>query len=254
MKRSVAISLVDHTSLNASDDDAAVTQLLEGAASTWPEIPYAVCVFPQFVKTCRDVQDRNPRARAVRVATVVNFPLGRDGIEKAQADAAAAIREGADELDLVIDYELLKENAATGRKAATDLIRAVKSTCPRQAVLKVIIETGELKEAALIKEACEACYDGGADFIKTSTGKRPISATPEAVATVLEVIAANRSRRPMGLKIAGGVRAAADVDSYEKLVCEKMGQDWIGPGSLRFGSSSLLNALRVGGQGDPQQY
>jgi len=120
--------------------------------------------------------------------------------------------------------------------------RACKETCSRAGVLlKVIIESGELKEEALIRRASEICIDAGADFIKTSTGKVAVNATPEAARIMLEVI---REKDPkVGFKAAGGVRDAKTAKAYMDLAGEILGDDWVTPSHFRFGASGLLGAL-----------
>ncbi|MFD0935794.1 deoxyribose-phosphate aldolase, partial [Methylobacterium trifolii] len=160
----------------------------------------AVCVWPQFVGHCGRALAGTP----VRIATVVNFPQGGEDVERVLDDTREAIRDGAHEIDLVLPYRaLLRGDAATAR----GMVEAVRDLCPKTC-LKVILETGELADPETIRTAGRLALEAGADFVKTSTGKSPVSATPEAAAVMLETIsAAGRG----GLKVSGGLRTLADA-------------------------------------------
>jgi deoxyribose-phosphate aldolase len=123
-----------------------------------------------------------------------------------------------------------------------ELVKRCKEVCAKEGVLlKVIIESGELKEEVLIRRASEICIDAGADFIKTSTGKVPVNATPEVARTMLEVIA--EKDPSVGFKAAGGVRDARSAKAYMDLAGEILGEEWVCAAHFRFGASSLLNSL-----------
>merc|ERR1719264_743358 len=144
--------------------------------------------------------------RSLKICTVVNFPSGQEATEKVVQDTKAAVQDGADEVDVVINYKLLKENKQEGCKAAEELVKAVRAECPLgQVALKVIIESGELDTEELIVAASEAAIAGGCDFVKTSTGKVKVNATPEAAKIMLEACAAHKKRR-IGFKAARGVK------------------------------------------------
>ena len=126
-------------------------------------------------------------------------------------------------------------------------------------LLKVIIETGELKEEALIKKASQICIEAGADFIKTSTGKVPVNATPEYARMMLEVIRDMGVAETVGFKPAGGVRTAEDAAAYLAMADEILGDNWVDARHYRFGASSLLtnllNTLEVSDEvADPTAY
>jgi deoxyribose-phosphate aldolase len=120
------------------------------------------------------------------------------------------------------------------------MVEAVRAACP-QACLKVILETGELKDSALIRRASELAIAGGADFIKTSTGKVAVNATLEAADIMLQAI--RDSRKRVGFKPAGGIGSVADADLYLRLAETIMGPNWIMPSTFRFGASSLLDDI-----------
>ena len=193
----------------------------------------AVCVWPQFVELCA----RRLFGTGVRVATVANFPAGTDPPDQVAAVAAAAISAGAHEIDVVLPYAAW---LAGDVERAAELLRVVREEAGDH-VLKVIIETGELPDRATIDRATHFVIANGADFVKTSTGKTPVSATPEAAEIVLEAIA--MSDRPVGFKASGGIRTVADARTYLDLADSIMGADWVSPATFRFGASSLVVEL-----------
>jgi len=201
----------------------------------------------------KDQPERYPRA--LRVCTVVNFPGGQEPVEKVVEDTKKAVADGADEIDVVIDYRLMKEDESQGVKAAQALVAAVRQVCPEgQVILKVIIESGELASESLIAAASRAAIAGGCDFVKTSTGKVKVNATLEAAKVMLEVVAAHRDAHPgarrVGFKAAGGVRDAAQARKYMELTAgillgNAQRHADVDSTMLRFGASSLLPSLRV---------
>ena len=231
-----ALTLMDLTSLNDDDSDAVIRQLC-GRANTPAGYPAAVCIYPAFIETAREALTEQGLAGKVKVATVTNFPHGEADVERAAAETRAAIAAGADEVDVVFPYRaLMSGDAEVGR----ELVEACKRECG-DAVLKVILETGELKEPGLISRAGMLAIEGGADFLKTSTGKVPVNATLEAAELLLTTIKA--SGRDVGFKAAGGVRTAEDATAYLQLAERVMGAEWITPAHFRFGASGLLGSL-----------
>lgn len=231
-----ALALMDLTSLNDDDNDTVIRELC-ARANTPVGHPAAVCVYPAFVQSARAALDEQGLAGKVKVATVTNFPHGEADIERAAAETRAAIAAGADEVDVVFPYRaLMAGDAEVGR----ELVEACKRECG-DAVLKVILETGELKEAGLIDRAGMLAIDGGADFLKTSTGKVAVNATLDAAKILLTAIKA--SGRDVGFKAAGGVRTAEDAAAYLQLAERVMGAEWITPAHFRFGASGLLGSL-----------
>jgi deoxyribose-phosphate aldolase len=227
-----AIAALDLTNLDDACDAAAVGDLCRRART--PHGPVAaVCLWPRFVTQARRELDGTP----IRIATVVNFPSGEEPLKYPLADTARALADGADEIDLVVPWRRL---AAGHPRAVTETVRAVKSACG-PATLKAILETGELKDPALVRRAADAALEGGADFLKTSTGKVAVNATPEAAEILLAAIRA--SGRDAGLKAAGGVRSTADAASYLALCDRIMGEGWATPAHFRLGASGVLTAL-----------
>ncbi|MDR7039817.1 deoxyribose-phosphate aldolase [Methylobacterium sp. BE186] len=195
----------------------------------------AVCVWPQFVGEAA----RALKATPVRVATVVNFPAGGEDVERAVEDAAEAIADGAHEIDLVLPYRAVLRGDA---QAARSLVEAVRDVC-HKTCLKVILETGALGEPERITEASHLAIEAGADFLKTSTGKIPVSATPKAAEAMLGAIRARAGGRRVGLKVSGGLRSVADAATYLVLADRVMGPGWAEPATFRLGASSLYGEL-----------
>jgi deoxyribose-phosphate aldolase len=231
-----ALNLMDLTTLNDDDTDAKVIALCKQAKSP-AGMTAAVCIYPRFIPIARKTL-REIGAEAVRIATVTNFPHGNDDIEIAVAETRAAVAYGADEVDVVFPYRAFM---AGNEQVGFDLVKACKQACGDKVLLKVIIETGELKDEKLIRRASEISIDAGADFIKTSTGKVPVNATLESARIMMEVIKAKNTR--VGFKPAGGVKDAAKAAEYLDLAASILGADWVSARTFRFGASSLLASL-----------
>ncbi|MGD8205555.1 deoxyribose-phosphate aldolase [Pantoea sp. FN0305] len=234
-----ALKLMDLTTLNDDDTDAKVIALCQQAKSPAGNTA-AICIYPRFIPIARKTL-REQGTPDIRIATVTNFPHGNDDIEIALAETRAAIAYGADEVDVVFPYRtLMAGDSETGFK----LVKACKEACAAASVLlKVIIETGELKEEALIRQASEIAIDAGADFIKTSTGKVPVNATPEVAKIMMEVIRDKGVQDRVGFKPAGGVRTAEDATLYLQLADDILDSGWADARHFRFGASSLLASL-----------
>jgi deoxyribose-phosphate aldolase len=230
-----ALPLLDLTDLGEAMTAADADRLCDRAVGPSGSVA-AVCLWPRFVARAKAKLARS----GVRVATVVNFPAGGDDAGAVVAETKDAIADGADEVDAVLPWRALRRGDAA---AAERLLRAVRKAVPRRRRLKVILETGELKDPALIGEACRLALAAGADFLKTSTGKTPVGATPEAVRIMLRAI--RGAGRPVGLKVAGGVRTLADAAAYLSLAGRMMGAGWVSPATFRFGASGLLDALEA---------
>ena len=177
-----ALKLMDLTTLNDDDTDAKVISLCHDAKSAVGNTA-AICIYPRFIPIAKKTL-REQGTPDVRIATVTNFPHGNDDIDIAVAETKAAVAYGADEVDVVFPYPAVM---AGNEEVGFELVKQCKAACG-DILLKVIIETGELKEEALIKKASEISIKAGADFIKTSTGKVPVNATPEYARMMLEVI------------------------------------------------------------------
>jgi deoxyribose-phosphate aldolase len=230
-----AIGLMDLTTLNDDDTEQKVIDLCHQAKSMAGDTA-AVCIYPQFIAIARKTlhaQDRNN----IQIATVTNFPHGNADLKRAVFETENAIALGADEVDVVFPYKALIEGDET---IGYELVKACKAACGN-ILLKVIIESGELKTPELISRASEISIYAGADFIKTSTGKVAVNATLEAARIMLQVI---KDKNPnVGFKAAGGVKDAETAKAYLDLAREILGDEWVTPAHFRFGASSLLNNL-----------
>lgn len=239
----LAITMVDLTALEGTDTPERVRALCAKARRPDPldsatPTPAAVCVYPDLVASAVAALAGSP----VRVASVATaFPSGRASLAVKLADVADAVTAGANEIDMVIDRgAFLSGNL----DKVFDEIVAVKAACG-DAHLKVILETGELATYDNIRRASWLAMLAGADFIKTSTGKASVNATPGSVLVMLEAVRdfAEQSGRVVGVKAAGGVRTTKDALRYLVLVNETAGSTWLSPDTFRFGASTLLNDL-----------
>ncbi|MGL9769463.1 MAG: deoxyribose-phosphate aldolase [Sodalis sp. (in: enterobacteria)] len=234
-----ALSLVDLTTLNDDDTDERVIALCRQAHTPYGNTA-AVCLYPRFIPIARKTLDAQG-STAIRIATVVNFPHGNECLSTALAEIHIAIAYGADEIDIVFPYRaLLAGNAYIGLKMVNEASEVCRA---RQVLLKVIIESGELRRPNLIRRASQLAILGGADFIKTSTGKVPVNATLESAGIILTTIVEEGTPERIGFKAAGGVCTAEDAAAYLALADEIMGESWVDTRHFRFGSSSLLGSL-----------
>jgi len=244
----LAIRMVDLTTLEGQDTPGKVRSLCAKAVRPDPSdagcpSAAAVCVYPDLVPVAKEALTGS----GVLVASVATaFPSGRAALEVRLADARAAVAAGADEVDMVIDRGAF----LSGRYLQVfDEIVAVREACERsdgsRAHLKVIFETGELATYDNVRRAAWLAMIAGADFIKTSTGKVQPAATLPVTLVMLEAVRDFRSAtgRMVGVKPAGGIRAAKDSIRYLVMVNEVAGPDWLDPAWFRFGASSLLNDL-----------
>jgi len=240
----IALACLDLTSLNDGDDAVAITTLCAKALGPAGP-PAALCVWPRFV-----AQARAALPAGIKVAAVANFPAGALDTAAAAAEARAIVDAGGDEVDLVLPWRALQQGDAAGPAA---LVAAVRAACAGRR-LKLIIESGELATPALITQACHIGLDAGVDFLKTSTGKTPHGATPEAARLMLQAIAAHPRGAAVGFKASGGIRTVADAAVYIGLAREILGAAALSPQRLRFGASGLLGdierVLAGGGAGN----
>jgi deoxyribose-phosphate aldolase len=228
-----ALRSLDLTDLTDTCTDQAIDTLCKKALD--PHGPVAaVCVWPQFVKRAQE----NLKGSSVRIATVVNFPAGGEDVGRVTDDTQEALSDGANEIDLVLPYNALRRGDIA---IAREMVEAVRDLVDGGRLLKVIMETGELKDASLIETASRLSIEAGADFIKTSTGKTPVSATQEAAEIMLNAIKA--SGRKVGLKPSGGIRTVEDAKLYLDLADRIMGQGWATPQTFRIGASSVYDTL-----------
>ncbi|MGH8129840.1 MAG: deoxyribose-phosphate aldolase [Steroidobacteraceae bacterium] len=230
------LAALDLTSLGEDETPADIEALCEKAAAAETH-PAAICMYPEHIVTARRALDRFGAPR-VAVAAVVNFPDGANDPDRALRETRRALAAGADEIDIVFAWR-----AYTGgdRESGPSILQQCKEICGPK-LLKAIIETGELRDPLLIREVCESAIDAGADFIKTSTGRSRIGATPEAAQVILECL---HKRGRGGFKASGGIRTLAQARGYLELAERICGAGWATPGNFRIGSSSILDAMRA---------
>lgn len=240
----VALACLDLTSLNDADTEADIAQLCLRAQSPFGPVA-AVCVWPRLAAFARA-----QLPASIAVAAVANFPHGNADIQQAVRDTATIVQSGAQEVDVVLPYRQLMAGDA---QAVTVLLEAVRKASEGLR-LKVILETGVLLDEALVALACRLSLDAGADFLKTSTGKTPVNATPQAARTLLAAIAGDpRTSARVGFKPSGGVRTVADAAIYIALCEEYLGTSALTAQRFRIGASSILSDIEavLGGQAAP---
>jgi deoxyribose-phosphate aldolase len=227
------LSLTDLTSLNTSDDAVSV-RALAALARTATVKPASVCIWPRFIPTALDVL----QGSGIPVCAVTNFPAGAAQPEEAAAETRAAVAAGAKEIDVVFPYRAL---LAGDNQVGLNLVRACSDACQDQALLKVILETGQLNVKDM-RRASDIAIEGGAHFLKTSTGKTQPAATPEAAKILIAAIAAAAPRR-VGFKASGGIRTLEDALLYLTLYEQSFGVGSASPANFRIGASALFKEL-----------
>ena len=239
----LATSMIDLTTLEGADTPGKVRHLCAKAvcpAPAMPEIPSvaAVCVYPSRVGDAKRALDGS----GVAVASVATgFPSGLTNMELKLEETRQAVAEGATEIDMVIPRDAYL--AGDDQRVITE-VEQVKEACG-PAHLKVIVEVDELGGYDHIRHATLLSMEGGADFVKTSTGKVGKGATPSATLVMLETVRdyVHRTGRVVGFKAAGGVRTSKQAIHQLVLVNETLGDEWLTPDRFRIGASSLLNDL-----------
>ncbi|WP_416407843.1 deoxyribose-phosphate aldolase [Agrobacterium rosae] len=230
----LALSLLDLTNLKEDCTPEQIAALCQKAHTPYGNTA-AICIWPRFVAQARAAFGKD---HSIRIATVVNFPSGDLDLTTVVGETERAINDGADEIDLVIPY---KKFIAGDENAVAEMVAAVRKVCVSPVLLKVIMETGELKDKALIRRASEIATAEGADFIKTSTGKVSVNATLEAADIMLQVI--RDSKKKVGFKPAGGIGTVADATLYLRLAETIMQPNWAMPSTFRFGASGVLDDI-----------
>ena len=237
----LVVSMMDLTTLEGKDTPGKVAYLCRKAiqpAEPRLEVPScaAVCVYPNLVRAAKSfVGDSGVKVAAVATA----FPSGAMPLKVKLQDTRAAVAEGADEIDMVIDRGAF---LAGEHARVSDEISAVKEACG-ETHLKVILETGELQTYDNVRIASDLAMHAGGDFIKTSTGKVAPAATLPVTLVMLEAIRDFffATGRRIGMKPAGGIRTAKEALAYLVMLSETLGDDWMTPDLFRFGASTLAN-------------
>jgi deoxyribose-phosphate aldolase len=238
-----AVSMIDLTTLEGQDTPGKIRQLAARAVSPAPvhlEVPScaALCVYPARVADARDAL----AGTGVKVASVsTGFPAGQTSLELRLQETSEARASGAEEIDMVISREAYL--CGDDRRVIRE-VEQVKEACDG-AHLKVIVEAAELGGYDHLRHATDLVMQGGADVVKTSTGKVGAGATPGVVLVMLEAVRdfADRHGRVVGVKAAGGVRTSKQALTLLVLVKETLGEEWLTPSRFRIGASSLLNDL-----------
>lgn len=235
----LALACMDLTSLNDHDTDSDIESLCRQARTPLGSTA-AVCVLPAFTVTAQRAlnAENGPNANTVKIATVSNFPHGNDDPMAAARETRSAVAAGADEVEVVFPYRAL----LAGDEAICLKLVEMCRTAAVDATLKVILETGELTDLAMIRRAANIAIEGGADFIKTSTGTVAVNATLEAAEIMLEAIQAS-GKKNIGIKVAGGISTTQQAREYLMLAADIMGPAWVTPSHFRFGASTLLDDL-----------
>ena len=235
---------IELTTLKNTDNDESVmafTEKVNRFDNDYPELPHVatICVYPCFAAAVKNTLDVD----GVNIACVSgSFPSSQALIEVKVAETALAVKDGADEIDIVMpvgkflcgDYE-----------GVCDDISELKETCGDDVAMKVILETGCLRDTADIKKASILSMYAGADYIKTSTGKEKVSATPVAAYVMCQAIKEyyDQTGRQVGFKPAGGLNTDDDALAYYTIVKEVLGEKWLTNKWLRLGTSRLANLL-----------
>lgn len=234
---------VELTSLHTTDSDESImafTERVNQFDSAYPDLPHVatICVFPCFAEIVKDTLEVD----GVEIACVSgSFPSSQALIEVKVAETALAIKDGATEIDIVMPVGKFLSGSY---EEVCDDINELKQTCGEHA-MKVILETGDLKTASNIKKASILAMYAGADYIKTSTGKEKISATPEAAYVMCQAIKEyyDETGIQIGFKPAGGINTVMDALIYYTIVKEVLGDKWLTNKWFRLGTSRLANLL-----------
>ena len=247
-------STIDLTTLACTDSVESVTRFARRAAEFYIDYPHipnvaSICVYPPFVETVGLAVDGTP----MRITSVSGgFPASQTFLEVKVLETAMAIENGADEIDIVINVGELLEGRLDEMASEIEVLREEAS----EVVLKVIIESGALKTPELIRKASLLSMMAGTDFVKTSTGKIDVAATPEAAVVMCEAIRDyyEKTGRKVGFKAAGGVRTAEDAALYYTIVEQTLGKEWLTPELFRIGASSVANNLISAIEGKEIKY
>ena len=237
-------STIEITSLTVTDNEDSILALTEKINDfteenpTFPH-PAAICVYPRFAK----IVSESLEADGVEITCVAGgFPSSQTFPEVKTIETSLALKDGATEIDIVLPVGFF---LAGDYEQVCDEIEEAKAIVGEESNLKVILETGALKTAENIKKAAILSMYSGADFIKTSTGKIEVSATPMAVYVMCQAIKEyfDTTGRKVGIKIAGGVRTTEHAVAYSTIVKEVLGKEWLYTEFFRIGASSLANNI-----------
>ena len=235
---------IELTTLTPTDSDVSVmafTERVNAFDNEYPNLPHVatICVYPCFAEIVKDTLEVD----GVEIACVSgSFPSSQARIEVKVAETALAVKDGATEIDIVMPVGKFLSGDIEG---VCDEISELKAICGENVPMKVILETGCLGTASNIKKASILAMYAGADYIKTSTGKEKISATPEAAYVMCQAIKEyyDKTGIQIGFKPAGGLNTVMDAIIYYTIVKEVLGEKWLTNKYLRLGTSRLANLL-----------
>lgn len=238
-----SLGCIDLTSLNPTDNEERIqefTRRVNRFEEEYPELDNvaSICVYPNFAETVSTFLEVSEVDTTVVAA---GFPSSQTFNEIKVAECSLAVASGADEVDIVIN---VGQMIAGQYEEMCDTIQECKAAC-KDAIFKVILETGALKKASLIAKASILSMYAGADFIKTSTGKIDVAATPEAAYVMCKMIKAyyEETGNKVGFKVAGGVKTPEDAVKYYTIVKSILGEEWLTKDLYRIGASSAANNL-----------
>lgn len=248
-------SSIDLTTLSCNDSTESVTEFAKKAVEFYDKYPHipnvaSICIYPSFVETVGLAADGSP----MRITSVAGgFPAAQTFLEVKMLEVAMAVENGADEIDIVLNVgKMLKGHY----DEAANEVEVLRKETDSDIVLKVIIESGALKTPELIRTASLLSMFAGADFVKTSTGKIDVAATPEAAVVMCHAIKDyyEKTGRKVGFKAAGGVRTPEDAALYYTIVEEILGKEWITTDLFRIGASSAANNILSAIEGKTVKY
>ncbi|MBP3482684.1 MAG: deoxyribose-phosphate aldolase [Alistipes sp.] len=248
-------SSIDLTTLSCNDSTESVTEFAKKAVEFYDKYPHipnvaSICIYPSFVETVGLAVDGSP----MRITSVAGgFPAAQTFLEVKMLEVAMAVENGADEIDIVLNVgKMLKGHY----DEAANEVEVLRKETDSDIVLKVIIESGALKTPELIRTASLLSMFAGADFVKTSTGKIDVAATPEAAVVMCHAIKDyyEKTGRKVGFKAAGGVRTPEDAALYYTIVEEILGKEWITTDLFRIGASSAANNILSAIEGKTVKY
>ena len=243
-------SMMDLTTLKTDDTPASVTKLVnkvnafQASYPEWP-LPASICVYSNFAATVKEARKADFNITVVSAC----FPTSQSFLEVKLKEVEMAVEQGADEVDIVLALNAFlagdTETAAEEIRQVRRVIDEVAGKQGREVHLKVILETGLLRTPENIANASFLAMEAGADFIKTSTGKVDVNATPVAAYVMCECIAKYQAvtGKKIGFKPAGGISTAADALCYYSIVASVLGKDWLNKHMFRFGVSRVANSI-----------
>ena len=240
-------SMMDLTTLKTDDTPASVTKLVNAFQASYPEwpLPASICVYSNFAATVKEARKADFNITVVSAC----FPTSQSFLEVKLKEVEMAVEQGADEVDIVLALNAFlagdTETAAEEIRQVRRVIDEVAGKQGREVHLKVILETGLLRTPENIANASFLAMEAGADFIKTSTGKVDVNATPVAAYVMCECIAKYQALtgKKIGFKPAGGISTAADALCYYSIVASVLGKDWLNKHMFRFGVSRVANSI-----------